>query len=204
MTIGRGNVSPFPAEELLLRHPAVAEAAVVGVPDPVLGHRLVANLVTQSPCTSAELRRWCADGLGAAERPSTFEFRTELPRLPGGKVDRRVLRERSSEQSLAHGGAVQSPAAGRDVLSVVRSVWRAVLAGESPDDDEDLSPAGSFSLLATDVAGRLSVALQHRVTPGVVIGHPCISALAAELDDRLSAGTLAPQVTVQRAPRPSL
>lgn len=93
-TIIRGgeNVAPAEIETVLLRHPAVAECAVVGVPDEEWGQRIFAVVVTATDTTEVDLRDWCREHLRGSKTPDHIEFRTELPYTDTGKLLRRTLR----------------------------------------------------------------------------------------------------------------
>lgn len=90
-------VSPVEVESALHEHPAVAEAAVVGLADANGLTRVAAYVVTvdqpADPALSDTLRRHVAHRLAAFMAPHTVTFLTELPRGATGKVDRRALRE---------------------------------------------------------------------------------------------------------------
>jgi acyl-CoA synthetase (AMP-forming)/AMP-acid ligase II len=93
-TIIRGgeNIAPAEIEDVLLEHPGVAEAAVVGVPDPEWGQRLVAVLVARGePSDPAELKEWVRARLRSSKTPDAIVFRDELPKTETGKLLRRVL-----------------------------------------------------------------------------------------------------------------
>jgi long-chain acyl-CoA synthetase len=88
------KVWPREVEDVLFDHPAVREAAVVGVPDSYRGEVVVAVLVLEPGAAPAEeeLRDFCKERLSAYKCPRRFEFRAELPHTAGGKVQRRHLR----------------------------------------------------------------------------------------------------------------
>ncbi len=94
---GGYNIYPREVEEVLLAHPAVAEAAVIGLPDPDLGEQVVAVIVlrpgTSNQTIADELIGFCRDQLAAYKKPRTVIFVDALPRNALGKVQKHLLRE---------------------------------------------------------------------------------------------------------------
>lgn len=92
---GGENVAPTEVEAVLESHPAVAEAAVHGVPDPEWGERLVATVVLRAGVTATdeELRGYCRVRLAGYKVPRVFRFSLGLPRTASGKLLRRSLEE---------------------------------------------------------------------------------------------------------------
>ncbi|WP_181802044.1 class I adenylate-forming enzyme family protein [Streptomyces shenzhenensis] len=90
-TIIRGgeNIAPAEIEDVLLQYPGVREAAVLGLPDPEWGQRLVAVLVGAGD--PDEIRSFAKERLRSSKTPDTVVFRPELPRTPTGKLLRRTL-----------------------------------------------------------------------------------------------------------------
>ena len=86
-------VSPGEVEDRLLRHQAVAEVAVVGLPDEDGLHKPVAFVVARADTTEDELIQWCRDGMPAFKRPRRVVFVDELPKTATGKMQRFKLRE---------------------------------------------------------------------------------------------------------------
>lgn len=87
-------VFPAEVEEVLRTYPGVAEAAVIGVPDPERGEVVKAMVVSSNgPIDVAALQQHCADHLGKQKRPRQIEVVKELPKNFLGKVQRRKLRE---------------------------------------------------------------------------------------------------------------
>ncbi len=89
------NVSPLAIENALMNHPALAEAAVVGLPDERVGERVKACVVLKEGETAdqAALRELCIKELPAFMIPDLFEFHDALPKNATGKVMKNVLRE---------------------------------------------------------------------------------------------------------------
>jgi 2-furoate---CoA ligase len=89
---GGENVSPGEIESVLSLHPAVAEVAVVGLPDPRWGQRIVGFIKRCSPVTATALDDWCLrSSLANFKRPRDFVFVKEVPKSPVGKLLRRKL-----------------------------------------------------------------------------------------------------------------
>jgi 2-furoate---CoA ligase len=91
---GGENIHPVEVEDVLMGHPKVAEAAVIGAPDERLGARVVAFVVGDG-VEDAELDRWCRESqeLASFKRPREYHFVDSLPRSSSGKLLRRHLRE---------------------------------------------------------------------------------------------------------------
>lgn len=88
------NVFPNEVEGVLVSHPKVLEAAVVGIPDPKSGEAVKAYVVPRDKTlTIDELKTFCASQLTGYKRPHVFEFRDSLPKTNVGKILRRELRE---------------------------------------------------------------------------------------------------------------
>jgi acyl-CoA synthetase (AMP-forming)/AMP-acid ligase II len=92
---GGENIAPREIDEVLLRHPAVLDAAAVGVPDRHYGQEVMACVIRRAgaSCTEEELRAFCVEHLGRFKAPKVIRFVEELPRGPSGKVQRLKLVE---------------------------------------------------------------------------------------------------------------
>ena len=95
MVISGGvNIYPREIEELLFTHPAIADVAVVGVPDATWGERLKIFAVLRGPLTAAEVAAFCAGKLAPYKIPKELEAIAALPRNANGKVLKTELRVR--------------------------------------------------------------------------------------------------------------
>ncbi len=88
------QVAPAEVETVLHAHPAVQDCAVFGVPDGINGEAIVAAVTTCAPVEAAELTARVDERLASYKRVSRVVFVPDIPRLPSGKVLRRVLKER--------------------------------------------------------------------------------------------------------------
>ncbi|MEM9656907.1 MAG: AMP-binding protein, partial [Planctomycetota bacterium] len=131
ISVGGLKVFPAEVERVLLDHPKVREAAVIGAPDPVFGERVVAVVVgVDATVDSEELLGRCAAGLADYKVPGSLLFVDELPRNPSGKILKTVLRE-----NYLSGNAQRNEAGdGRQKVDVAAAASR-----ESTSDD-DSSP----------------------------------------------------------------
>jgi acetyl-CoA synthetase len=92
-------IGPFEVESVLMEHPAVIEAAVIGKPDPVAGESVKAFVVLRagrvaSPALAREIQGFARSRLGAAVAPKEIDFRDAVPKTRSGKIMRRLLRAR--------------------------------------------------------------------------------------------------------------
>jgi acyl-CoA synthetase (AMP-forming)/AMP-acid ligase II len=97
---GGENISPAEVETVLHTHPAIEEAAIIGVPDVDWGERVMAVVVPQvgSTLTAEGVIDWCHQRLASFKKPDIVEFVSVLPRNALGKVLRKDLREKFVKQ----------------------------------------------------------------------------------------------------------
>ncbi|MCC7157065.1 MAG: acetate--CoA ligase [Bryobacterales bacterium] len=98
MNVSGHRLSTMEVESALVRHPAVAEAAVVGKPHEITGQAVCCFVTLKAgdydlPALNKELRQWVAHEIGAFARPEEIRFAEALPKTRSGKIMRRLLRE---------------------------------------------------------------------------------------------------------------
>lgn len=92
---GGKNIYPREIEEVIYTHPAVLEAAVIGVPDDYWGESVKAFVVLKDgmKATEEEIIGLCKENIASYKKPKSVEFLEQLPKSPTGKILKRVIRE---------------------------------------------------------------------------------------------------------------
>jgi long-chain acyl-CoA synthetase len=110
---GGYNVYPREIEEVLYEHPAVAEAAVVGIPHDQLGEEVGAAVALKpgAAATPEELQAYVKERVAAYKYPRHLWIEAELPKGPTGKILRRAVRRPGSDAPAADAPAAEAPAA---------------------------------------------------------------------------------------------
>ena len=98
---GGENIYPREIEDVLLEHPGVKEAAVVGRPDEVRGEEVHAVVALKPGTEVAELQEHCRGRLAAFKVPSSWEVLPDLPKTSTGKIDKKPLRAAMAENAPA-------------------------------------------------------------------------------------------------------
>jgi long-chain acyl-CoA synthetase len=93
---GGVNIYPRETEDVLIGHPSVHDVAVIGVPHPEMGESVRAVVQLAAPADdpdgmAEELRQYCRDHLSHFKCPTSVVFVEELPRLPSGKIAKRMF-----------------------------------------------------------------------------------------------------------------
>jgi len=111
MNIAGRKVGPAEVEDALMQHPAVAEAAVIGVPDELKGECIVAFVVLRAEASAETLTEHLVQTLGPTFRPREIHAVKELPKTQSGKVVRRLIRQRYLNEPLGDTSTVENPSA---------------------------------------------------------------------------------------------
>jgi mycobactin peptide synthetase MbtE len=186
-------------EAVLRGHPAVADAAVVATPGPE-GPQLVAFVAPDRAPEADTLRAATAERLTAAMVPRWFHRLAALPLAPSGKVDRARLRTLAAELAAANGegaggeGAGGEGAGGEDL----RTVWRQVLGGAAPGDDQDFFAAGGSSIAAMRLVAAVRATLRRDISVEDVFHGRTLGGLSRRV--RTAAPLDAPELTCGNPP----
>ncbi len=170
---GGMNIAPKQIDEILETHPAVLEAAAVGVPDPYMGEDVVAYAVLRNGmrCDEGELLSFCQGLLGHFKTPTRIYFVQDLPKGPSGKVQRLRLVE-EAERSATSGLPLLAGGPGTSETNAVRTrnglsaadlpleqtiagIWSELLSKSQIDPQSNFFALGGHSLLAIQYLSRL-------------------------------------------------
>ena len=176
------NISSLEVENALYEHPALAEAAVFGVPHQVLGQDVAAAVVAREPTDARGLQSFVRERLGEHKVPRRVYFVDSLPRNEAGKVLKSELRERFAAQPPAEPSA--SPRS--DHEAAVAAVWQDVLGVSEIGVEDDFFELGGHSLAAAQVVARLQDDFDVDLPVTAVFEYPTVAELAAALSDTLA------------------
>jgi acyl-CoA synthetase (AMP-forming)/AMP-acid ligase II/acyl carrier protein len=168
------NVSSVEVENALYEHPAVVDAAVVGVPHPVLGEDVAAAVVLRAPTPARELQDVVRARLPEHKVPHRVVVVDRLPRNRSGKVVKAEVRRlvEAQAQPTASDGPTD------ETEAVVASVWEAVLGLPHVGVHDDFFALGGHSLAAAQIAARLNDAFGIELPVVAVFEAPTVAELA--------------------------
>ncbi len=170
---GGVNIAPRQIDDVLESHPAVLEAAAVGVPDRYLGEDLVAFVVLRTGVAASEreLLAFCENRLGNFKTPTRIHFADDLPKGPSGKVQRLHLRDEAAqlatvssassrgEFGVADGdsqvGRNELLASASSIEQIIAETWAGVLEIPRVDAENNFFALGGHSLLAMQCVSQL-------------------------------------------------
>ncbi len=182
------RVEPGEVEALLREVPGVREAVVVAPEDPARGRWLSAFFVAEPEAADLDadpLVRHLSARLPAVMMPARFERLTELPRLAGGKLDRRSLTERAAKLSAEpeDAAAPEGP-----VEELVAGIWSELLGVGPVAATANFFALGGHSLLATQTVSRVRAAIGVEVPLIALFQAPTVRQFAARVEEARRSG----------------
>jgi amino acid adenylation domain-containing protein len=206
---GGVNIAPKQIDEVLESHPAVLEAAAVGVPDRYVGEDVVAFVVLRSEKTSdeRELLGFCETRLGQFKTPTRIHFVSDLPKGPSGKIQRLKLQEKAVQPAAAVRGSSGSEsaacsngqasqtyveAAPTPIEQTITTAWAELLKQPQVDVQSNFFALGGDSLLAIQCVSRVREKLPVNLSLSDFFQHPTIAAQATLIRQRLCPNNGAP------------
>jgi acyl-CoA synthetase (AMP-forming)/AMP-acid ligase II/thioesterase domain-containing protein len=194
--INRGGekISPREVEEVLLDHPAVAQAVAFAVPHPTLGEDIAAAVVLrgQASNTERELQEFVAARLADFKVPRRLLILPEIPKGPTGKPQRIGL-----AQKLGLTAADGQPPSGRPPYQAPRTrteealakIWTELLRLERVGVHDDFFHLGGDSFRAAALCEKIRQTFGQNVSPGSLIGRATIEHLGRLLDGQVEVPT---------------
>jgi acyl-CoA synthetase (AMP-forming)/AMP-acid ligase II len=182
--INRGGekISPREVDEVLLEHPAVAQAVTFALPHPVLGEDVGAAVVLREwgAVNGADLRRFAAARLAHFKVPREILVLEELPKGPTGKLQRIGLAERlglTAPLGPSTIGGTYSPP-GTPLEHGLCEIWQQVLGIPQIGVHDNFLALGGHSLLATQAISRIRQTLHVEVALSLFLQIPTVAELA--------------------------
>jgi len=185
--INRGGekISPREVDEVIMDHPAVAQAVAFGVPHPALGEDIAAAVVLRPGAVAAEddIRRFAAERLSAHKLPRRLLILPEIPKGPTGKPQRIGLYERLAAQLQTR---FVPP---RDEIEARLAVhWAELLETDRVGAEDDFFMLGGSSIVAAELFARLSTDFGVELAPDTILLHPTVAGLADVIRNRPDGG----------------
>lgn len=201
--INRGGekVTPREIDEVLLEHPAVAEAVTFAVPHPTLGEDVAVAIVLRphAKATKKNIQQFVMSRLAKFKVPRQVLFLKELPKSATGKVRRIGL---AAKLGLASGVvAPQASVAPRTPLeNVLAGIWADVLGREQVGIHDDFFALGGDSLLAAQAMTSIYETMQLKVEVAGLFDAPTVAEMAEHLEKLIQAGNAKqPSLNIARA-----
>jgi acyl-CoA synthetase (AMP-forming)/AMP-acid ligase II/acyl carrier protein len=188
--INRGGekIAPQEVDEVLLDHPAVAEAVTFAIPHPTLGEDVAAAVVLRphAAATPKDIRQFANGRIADFKVPCQVHIVSQIPKSQTGKVQRIGL---ADQLGLATDAAIpQASAAPRTpVEKALAAIWAEVLQVEQVLVDDNFFVLGGDSLLATRILIRLHEAMQVEVGVSCIFEAPTVAEMAAYLETLIQA-----------------
>jgi len=178
--INRGGekISPREVDEVILQHPAVAEAISFAMPHETLGEDIAAAIVTREKAqiTEAELRAFLSSRLAAYKIPSRIVFVDELPKGATGKTQRIGLAKKFAEQFKGPFVTLRN-----ELEAAVAQIYVEVLGIKKVSATDNFFALGGDSLRATQVLARIRALHDVNLSIATIFLHSTVTDLAQEI-----------------------
>lgn len=191
--INRGGekIAPREVDEVLLSHPAVAQAVAFAIPHDTLGEEIAAAIVLHdgAVATERELREFAADRIAAFKVPRHIVMLDEIPRGPTGKPQRIGLARTLGISSFEEVKRKQAgpPVAPRTPLeAALTEIWSQVLGLQQIGVHDDFLDLGGDSILATQIIARIHATLHLEVSLLIMFDEPTVALQAQALTQSLT------------------
>ncbi|MBD2523536.1 long-chain-fatty-acid--CoA ligase [Nostoc sp. FACHB-133] len=194
--INNGGLKVYPAEveNVIYQHPGIAEVAVYGVPDSILGEQVKASVVLKADqaVTEEEIIAFCYQKLAKYKVPSAVEFVSSIPKNPTGKILKRLLRQENSA-APSHSTVVSKTQTSASVNVSYQTaelienwimdwvVRKLAVAAQSIDQSKSFADYGLDSVRAVKLAQELSEWLGYPLEATIVWNFSTIESLARHL-----------------------
>ena len=196
---GGYKVDPLEIEDILLQHPRIAEAVVLGVRASDDEEMIKAVIVPKEVCSEHEVLAYCEQRLADFKLPRIIEFRTEIPKSPLGKILRKDLIDVPATDTalLKEKRTLSHLKTQRQLRLFFESYLQEHCASIFRRDRAEMDPARSLgelgltSIGALELSRRLALTLGQRFSPTLLWAYPSIDLLASHLAEK-SKDTLAP------------
>jgi acyl-CoA synthetase (AMP-forming)/AMP-acid ligase II len=202
--INRGGekIAPRQVDEVLLEHPAVAEAATFAVPHPTLGEDVAAAVVLhpRAKVTPKDLRQFARARLAEFKIPREVLFVNEIPKGPTGKVQRIGLAARLGLGTGTRGSPAYA-APETALQKALAQVWAEILNVQKIGINDDFFALGGDSLMAARVLMRLHEITQVEIEIYSIFETPTIAEFAERIETLIHAGAPRRPSAIDPAPR---
>jgi acyl-CoA synthetase (AMP-forming)/AMP-acid ligase II len=190
--INRGGekISPLEVDDVILAHPAVAQAVTFGAKDALLGEEVAAAVVLRPDMAVSErqLREFVATRVAHFKVPRRVLFMQAIPTGPTGKMQRIGLAERLDVAFDAPNAAPAEYVAPRTpVEEILASIWASVMATDPPGVDDNFFYSGGDSTLAAQFIARVRDALAVEISLIGFFDSPTIAGLATIAEEAMAA-----------------
>jgi oxalate---CoA ligase len=185
--INRGGekISPREIDEVLLEHPAIAQALAFAIPDSKLGEEIGAAIVlrAEASATDKEIRAFAAEKLAHFKVPRRVVILKEIPKGPTGKLQRIGLAEKLGiESAEVEGPKAEFVAPRTPTEKTIAEIWGSVLGQALVGVNDHFLQSGGDSILATQLVVRIRETLKAELSVIMVFETPTVAGLAAAID----------------------